>query len=147
MRLISLLIVGALLLSLGTGALAADRFSSAVVFSESGFPAANAAGPSARQFAALLPGAHFAHAGQLATLLKDPATRLLVVTDRHQCAAAGRSLTQAVAAVAGAGAQSVLFREKWRLEFRAELLAKARNQFPETGIQCTIDTVPGHSLS
>jgi hypothetical protein len=79
MRIISLLIVGALLLSLGTGALAADRFSSAVVFSESGFPAADAAGPSTHQFAALLPGAHFAHAGQLAILLKDPATRLLVL--------------------------------------------------------------------
>src|SRR6266700_3161011 len=79
MRLISLLIVGALLLSLGTVALAADRFSSAVVFSESGFPAADAAGPSARQFAALLPGARFAHAGQLATLLKGPATQLLVL--------------------------------------------------------------------
>src|SRR5437588_2867996 len=79
MRIISLLIVGALLLSLGMGALAADRFSRAVVFSEAGFPAADAAGPSAHQFAALLPGAHFAHAGQLATLLKDPATRLLVL--------------------------------------------------------------------
>jgi hypothetical protein len=67
------------LLSLGTGALAAGRFSSTVVFSESGFPAADAAGPSAHQIAALLPGARFAHAGQLATLLKDPATRLLVL--------------------------------------------------------------------
>ncbi len=79
MRTISLFIVGALLLSLGTGALAADRFSAAVVFSESGFPAADAAGPSAHQFAALLPGARFARAGQFATLLKDPATRLLVL--------------------------------------------------------------------
>ena len=79
MRTISLFLVGALLLSLGSGALAADRFSSAVVFSETGFPAADAAGPSAHQFAALLPGARFARAGQLATLLKDPATRLLVL--------------------------------------------------------------------
>jgi hypothetical protein len=79
MRIISLFIVGALLLSLGTGALAADRFSGAVVFSEAGFPAADAAGPSAHQFAALLPGARFARAGQFATLLKDPATRLLVL--------------------------------------------------------------------
>jgi len=79
MRTISLSIVGALLLSLGTGALAADQFSSAVVFTESGFPAADAAGPSAHQFAALLPGARFTPAGQLATLLKDPATRLLVL--------------------------------------------------------------------
>jgi hypothetical protein len=79
MRTISLSIVGALLLSLGTGALAADQFSSAVVFIEAGFPAADAAGPSAHQFAALLPGARFTPAGQLATLLKDPATRLLVL--------------------------------------------------------------------
>jgi hypothetical protein len=71
--------VGALFLSLGTGAVAADRFSAAVVFSESGFPAADAAGPSPHQCAALLPGARFAPAGQLATLLKDPATRLLVL--------------------------------------------------------------------
>src|ERR1039458_4080426 len=79
MRTISLSIVGALLLSLSTGALAADQFSSAVVFTESGFPAADAAGPSAHQSAALLPGARFTPAGQLATLLKDPATRLLVL--------------------------------------------------------------------
>jgi hypothetical protein len=79
MRTISLSIVGALFLSLGTGAVAADRFSAAVVFSESGFPAADAAGPSAHQCAALLPGARFAPAGQLATLLRDPATRLLVL--------------------------------------------------------------------
>ncbi len=79
MRTISLFIVGALLLSVGTGALAADRFSSTVVFSEARFPAADAAGPSAHQIAALLPGARFAPAGQLATLLKDPATRLLVL--------------------------------------------------------------------
>jgi len=72
-------IVCVLLLSLETGALAADQFSAAVVFSESGFPATDAAGPSARQFAALLPGARVAPAGQLATLLKDPATRLLVL--------------------------------------------------------------------
>src|ERR1035441_898621 len=71
MRTISLSIVGALLLSLSTGALAADQFSSAVVFTESGFPAADAAGPSAHQFAALLPGARFTPAGQLATLLKE----------------------------------------------------------------------------
>ncbi|HMB84222.1 MAG TPA: beta-galactosidase [Terriglobales bacterium] len=79
MRTISLSIVGALLLSLGTGAVAADQFSAAVVFSEAGFPAADSAGPAAHQFAALLPGARFAPAGQLATLLKDPATRLLVL--------------------------------------------------------------------
>jgi hypothetical protein len=79
MRTISLFIVGALLLSLGTGALAADRFSGAVVFSEAGFPAADAAGPAAHRLTALLPGARFVPAGQLATLLKDHATRLLVL--------------------------------------------------------------------
>jgi hypothetical protein len=79
MRTLSLFIVGALLLLLGTGALAADRFSAAVVFSENGFPAADAPGPSAHQFAALLPGARFARAGQFAILLKDPAARLLVL--------------------------------------------------------------------
>src|ERR1022692_2253446 len=79
MRTILLSIIGALLLSLGTGAFAADQFPAAVVFSEAGFPAADAAGASAPQLAALLPGARFASAGQLATLLKDPATRLLVL--------------------------------------------------------------------
>jgi hypothetical protein len=79
MRTVSLSIIGAFLLSLSAGAAAADRFSGAVVFSESGFPAADASAPSAHQLAALLPGARFAPAGQLATLLKDPATRLLVL--------------------------------------------------------------------
>src|ERR1035437_4765689 len=79
MRTISFAIVGAFLLSLGTGAVAADQFSAAGLFSETGFPAADSAVPSAHQFAALLPGARFAPAGQLAVLLKDPATRLLVL--------------------------------------------------------------------
>lgn len=79
MRTLSLRVVGLLLLSLGTVALASDQFSFAVVFSESGFPAADAASPSAQQLAALLPGARFAPARELAAPLKDPATRLLVL--------------------------------------------------------------------
>jgi hypothetical protein len=84
MRRISLFTICALLLTSGTGALAADgfsgsRFSATVVLSESGFPAADSAGPSVREFAALLPGARLVPAEQLGTLLKDPATRLLVL--------------------------------------------------------------------
>ena len=79
MRTFFLPIIGVLLLSVGAGAIAADQFPGAVVFSESGFPAADAATPSAHQFAALLPGARFASAVELATVLKDPATRLLVL--------------------------------------------------------------------
>lgn len=78
MRTILFSVLIGLLLSLGTDALAADQFSSAVVFSEAGFPSADSVGPST-QFEGLLPGARFASAGQLAALLKDPATRLLVL--------------------------------------------------------------------
>ena len=77
MRTLSFSISFALLLTLGTGARAADQFSSAVVLNEAGFPSADSAGPPA-QFAAL-PGARLASAGQLAPLLKDPNTRLLVL--------------------------------------------------------------------
>jgi hypothetical protein len=79
MRTFSLAIIGLLLLSLGVGAFAADQFSAAVVFSESGFPAADTASPSPQQSAALLSGAHLATSRELATLLKDPAIRLLVL--------------------------------------------------------------------
>ncbi len=68
----------AILLSLGE-ALAAERFSSAVLFVESCFPAADSAAPSPQQLEALLPGAHLASADQLGLLLQDPATRLLVL--------------------------------------------------------------------
>jgi hypothetical protein len=78
MRTILLSIFFTLLACLGTGALAADQFSSAIVLSEAGFPSADSASPPA-QLAALLPGARFASAGQFATLLKDPATRLLIL--------------------------------------------------------------------
>jgi hypothetical protein len=72
-------IVGALLLFLSTSAFPADQFSGAVVFGEVGFPAADAAAAPAQQFEALLPGARIAPAAQLATLLKDSATRLLLL--------------------------------------------------------------------
>ena len=86
-------IVGVLLLSPGTRAVAAenpsgdhassdqpsaDRFSAVIVFTEAKFPAADTAIPSP-PLAALLPGARSASAAELATLLKDPATRLLVL--------------------------------------------------------------------
>jgi hypothetical protein len=78
MRSILLSTFFALMLALGTGAHAADQFSSTVVLSEAGFPSSDSAGPSV-QFTALLPGARLCSAGQLATLLRDPATKLLVL--------------------------------------------------------------------
>ena len=77
-------VVCAVLLAIGVDASAADRVSetqpsSTVVFSEPGFPSADSAGPSQQLLAALLPAARFAPATELATLLKDPATRLLVL--------------------------------------------------------------------
>src|SRR5277367_2713754 len=79
MRRVSLFVVGALLLAISASAVAADRFSGVVVLSEAGFPAADVADPSIQKLTAFLPDAHFVPAGQLATLLKDPATRLLVL--------------------------------------------------------------------
>src|SRR5271166_1874742 len=79
MRHIWLSIAGALLLSLGTSCFAADRFSAVVVFGEAGFPASDAAAPSANQLTALFPGARFAPPGKIAALLADPATRLLLL--------------------------------------------------------------------
>jgi hypothetical protein len=79
MRKVSLFLTGALLLLLGTGAVAAAQFSGTVVFSESGFPSPDAAAPSVHQLASLLPGARFVPGSQLAALLKDPASRLLVL--------------------------------------------------------------------
>ena len=71
-------ILVALLLSLGMDALAADRFSSVVVLSEAGFPAADSAVPPS-QFVELLAGARSASAAQLAAVLQDPTTHLLVL--------------------------------------------------------------------
>ncbi len=79
MRHMSLSIVGALLLSLGSSVFASDQFSGAVVFSEAGFPMADAAAPSIHQLTTLLPGAHFVPAAQLAAVLKNPGSRLLVL--------------------------------------------------------------------
>ena len=58
---------------------AAEQFSSVVVFREPGFPSADSASPSAHQLELALPGARFASADQLASALKDPTSRLLVL--------------------------------------------------------------------
>jgi len=50
-----------------------------VILSESGFPAADSAAPSAAQLQAQLPGARLATVGQLGTLLASPSARLLVL--------------------------------------------------------------------
>jgi len=78
MRILTLALLIALLPSLAASALAADPFSSAVVLSEAGIVMADSHSPPP-QFATLLPGARSVSAEQLATQLKDPATRLLVL--------------------------------------------------------------------
>jgi hypothetical protein len=78
MKNVSCSILLALFLSFGTGALAANPFSSVVVFSEAGFLSADSIAPTT-PIAALLPGAQSASAVQLAGVLQDPATRLLVL--------------------------------------------------------------------
>jgi hypothetical protein len=57
----------------------AEQFSDAVVFRESGFPTADSAAPTTEWVEGLLPGARLASTNELAGLLKDPATRLLVL--------------------------------------------------------------------
>ena len=54
-------------------------FSGVAVFAEAGFPVADAAAPSPGQLENILPGAYFAGSGQLAAVLKDSATRTLVL--------------------------------------------------------------------
>ena len=78
MKSVLLAVLTAFLLLQNIEALATDQFSSVVVLSEAGFPSADSASPTP-EFATLLPGARVASAGQLATLLKDPATNLLVL--------------------------------------------------------------------
>src|SRR5271155_5913188 len=73
-----IVMIAALNLSLSSVAMAAAPFSSTVVFSEAGFPAADTAGPPS-QLSSLFPGARFAASAQLGALLGDPATRLLVM--------------------------------------------------------------------
>ena len=58
---------------------AQNTTSSAVVFAEPNFPAADSAAPSAEQIAALLPHVQTASIDQLATALASPATRLFVL--------------------------------------------------------------------
>jgi hypothetical protein len=53
--------------------------SSVVVFSEAGFPSSDSADPSHAELSALAPGARFAGADQLASILAEPATRLLIL--------------------------------------------------------------------
>jgi hypothetical protein len=61
------------------GLIAQTGTSAAVVFSEPGFPAADSANPSSQQLTAMLPGAQFANADQLPTVLTTPATHLFVL--------------------------------------------------------------------
>lgn len=57
----------------------AKDFSDVAVFSETGFPAADAAAPASGELASILPGAHFGTADQLAEVLKNSTTRTLVL--------------------------------------------------------------------
>jgi hypothetical protein len=59
--------------------LTAKNLPSVVVFSDAGFPVADSVAPSTQQLETLFRGAHLASAEQLRTLLKDAATRLLVL--------------------------------------------------------------------
>ena len=59
--------------------LAAQDFSTAVVFYDAGFPAADSAGASRAQLETALPGAHFASSGQLDAQLDDASNHLLVL--------------------------------------------------------------------
>ncbi len=74
--------VSALCISLfvaGTGARATELFTSVVVFSEPGFPAADSASPPSEQLRKMLPGVQLASGAQFSGLLQAPATRLLVL--------------------------------------------------------------------
>lgn len=69
-----------LICSVSHGVLQAQSTAStAVVFSEPGFPAADSAAPSPQQVAAMFSGAQTANADQLATVLASSKTRLLVL--------------------------------------------------------------------
>ncbi len=59
--------------------LAAQDFSAAVVFFDTGFPAADSDGAPRAQLESALPGAHFASSDQLDAQLNDTSTRLLVL--------------------------------------------------------------------
>jgi hypothetical protein len=56
-----------------------EQFAGAVVFHESGFPAADTAAPSDQWINGLLPAAKTASVDQLSAMLQDPATHLLVL--------------------------------------------------------------------
>jgi hypothetical protein len=81
MRKLVLFAAAAALFLISEAVLAQSGMSSAVVFSEPGFPAADSAGPSPQQLAAMLPGAQQADAGQLRDALAAASTRLFVLAD------------------------------------------------------------------
>jgi len=62
-----------------SAALAAEKFSTVVVFSDAGFPAAESPTPTQPQLETMLPGARLAAPEQLPALLQDSDTRLLVL--------------------------------------------------------------------
>ena len=57
----------------------AQKFPSAVIWSEPDLPAADSVSPSAAQLAQIFPKAHIASTDQLASQLNDPQTRLLIL--------------------------------------------------------------------
>jgi hypothetical protein len=81
MRKLVVFAVAAVLFLIGHVVFAQSGMSSAVVFSEPGFPAADSASPSPQQLAAILPGAQQADADHLRDALAAASTRLLVLAD------------------------------------------------------------------
>lgn len=79
MKKISVSIVCALGLLLCPASRAAEKFSSVVVFSEAGFPAAESSAPSQSQLQTILVGSRFGTAQRLPALLDEPGTRLLAL--------------------------------------------------------------------
>jgi hypothetical protein len=71
--------MAALILLAGRTSLSQVSMSTAVVFSEAGFPAADSAGPSSQQLAAAFPGAQFVDADHLQSALVAPSARLLIL--------------------------------------------------------------------
>jgi hypothetical protein len=63
----------------GSAARASEPWTSVVVFSEQGFPAADSASASSEQLRKLLPGAQLASVAKLSEMLQASATRLLVL--------------------------------------------------------------------
>jgi len=74
-----LLAFGFLPVLLAPASLQAQKFPTAVVWSESGLPSADSAAPSPAQLAQIFPEARIASTDQLASQLNDPQTRLLIL--------------------------------------------------------------------